>query len=881
LRLGDVTALDPAVSWRPRPDGDLLRVPIGTAADGTPLMLDLKESARGGMGPHGLVVGATGSGKSELLRSLVTALAITHPPGTLALLLADFKGGATFSGLAKLPHVAGTITNLEADLSLVDRFRDALGGELQRRQELLAASGKLTSLHAYADLRRRRPELEPMPHLLVVVDEFSELLGARPDLAELFVTIGRIGRSIGIHLLLATQRLDIGRIRGLESHLSYRICLRTFSEAESREAIGSPEAYHLPSKPGSAFLRADNAGLRRFRSATMSIPCPSPAATPRPVGPLVLPFGPGLAERIWELRRRSQSASGSEAGGLRDQSHPDPTVLDVAIQRIRVGSQNLPAGRPARRVWLDPLPARLTLADLFGRSDCQPGPAGPMAVIGLVDNPERQRQDALCWDFTDGNGNLLIVGAGRSGKTTAICTLLLSLAARFPPAEVQLVCVDLASEKLRPFGALPQVAAVATRDDAEPTRRVFSRLTELLAEREAPGGRHRLGSAAMRIVLIIDGWAGAGDLDAALDEILRRGPAVGLHTVLTVNAPSGLRARLLAGFSGRIELRLADSFDSSIDRQMAKALPATTPGRALVAGRHYAQLALPDLRPAVRDGSSRAFENAGRDERYPIEHAIATIRERWPGPTAPLIRTLPSMVRLDQLEATNRGRRRVAPGLLLGIAEDDLGPVRHDLLGDDPHLLIYGDARAGKTTVLRSLLAQLSAAAAIPADRVLIVDYRGGLTADTMSGAHRIAVGPAASGALCTALAAELTGRMRPAGGRSDSVGPQIYLLVDDYDLVSSGAGNPLNALIPLLPHARDLRFHLIITRRTGGAARAQYEPLLQTLGDLGTPVLLLSGSPAEGRLAHGLTPRPLPPGRALIAARETAPQVIQTPWVP
>ena len=170
------------------------------------------------------------------------------------------------------------ITNLEADLSLVDRFRDALGGELQRRQELLAASGKLTSLHSYADLRRRRPELEPMPHLLVVVDEFSELLSARPDLAELFVTIGRIGRSIGIHLLLATQRLDIGRIRGLESHLSYRICLRTFSEAESREAIGSrtpitsrrspDRRFCGPTMPGCA-----GSGRRR---------CPSPVLRRRP-----------------------------------------------------------------------------------------------------------------------------------------------------------------------------------------------------------------------------------------------------------------------------------------------------------------------------------------------------------------------------------------------------------------------------------------------------------------------------------------------------------------------------------------------------------------------------------------------------------------------
>ena len=166
---------------------------------------------------------------------------------------------------------------------------------------------------------------------------------------------------------------------------------------------------------------------------------------------------------------------------------------------------------------------------------------------------------------------------------------------------------------------------------------------------------------------------------------------------------------MAAGFGGRIELRLADSFDSAIDRQLAKALPATIPGRALVAGRHYAQVALPDLRPAaVRGGSARAAENAGRDEQDAIGHAIATDPRRWPGPAAPLIRTLPPLVRLDELRAAARGRRRAASGLLLGIAEDDLGPVRHDLLGDDPHLLIYGDARAGKTTVLRSLLAQLS-----------------------------------------------------------------------------------------------------------------------------------------------------------------------------
>ncbi len=393
LRFGDVAEIDPAACWRRRPAGDVLRVPIGAAVDGGALMLDLKESAEGGMGPHGLIIGATGSGKSELLRTLVTALTISHPPELLTLLLADFKGGATFSGLARLPHVAGMITNLEADLSLVDRFRDALGGEVQRRQEVLAAAGKLTSLEPYLELRLRRPELEAMPHLLVIVDEFSELLGARPDLADLFVTIGRIGRSMGIHLLLATQRLDTGRIRGLESHLSYRICLRTFSESESREAIGTPDAYHLPAEPGWGYLRAESPEPRLFRGLTVSRPYrpprPVPAAATR-----ILPFGAhnGIAARIAALQENHRPHTSSDRSGARTVSSAvdagssaelrGRTVIEVAVDRLTTLGPLLPQGRQARRVWLDPLPRRLTLASLLRRNECDPNDDDPASSSG-------------------------------------------------------------------------------------------------------------------------------------------------------------------------------------------------------------------------------------------------------------------------------------------------------------------------------------------------------------------------------------------------------------------------------------------------------------------------------------------------------------------
>ncbi|HEY4991658.1 MAG TPA: FtsK/SpoIIIE domain-containing protein, partial [Nakamurella sp.] len=668
VRPGDVAAIDPAVSWRPRAAPDLLRVPIGTGVDGLPVALDLKEAARGGMGPHGLVVGATGSGKSELLRTLVTALAISHPPSALALLVADFKGGATFSGLAALPHLAGMITNLESDVTLIDRFRDALAGELQRRQELFAAAGRLTSLDGYLELRRRRPDLESVPRLLVIVDEFSELLGARPDLADLFVTIGRIGRSIGIHLLLATQRLDTGRIRGLESHLSYRICLRTFSEAESREAIGSPVAYHLPAEPGWAYLRANGPELRRFRAATVSRPYRPPTADLTPSA-LILPFGAdnGVAQRISELHRLRPGAPGARpsppgagvtaaAGG-----RPTRSVLEVAVDRLCGGAGALPDGQPVRRVWVEPLPARLTLGEVVDQdSPRATNPGRLRAVLGLVDVPERQRREVLEWDITDGAGNLLIVGAGRSGKSTAACTVLLSLA-RHPPGDVQLVCVDFGGGTMVPFGGLPHVAAVATRSDPDLTRRVFGRLSSMLVEREELLRRHRIASlegfrraraagsvdprVAGDVVVIIDGWAGIRDaepsFESAVEDILGRGPGVGMHTVLTVTAPAQLRARLAAAFTRRIELRLGDAFDSVIDRHRARALPVDRPGRALVSGRHFAQLALPVV-------SSTGEARPGED---PTETAVSTIRARWAGRAVERIQTLPTHVRLTDLLA--------------------------------------------------------------------------------------------------------------------------------------------------------------------------------------------------------------------------------------
>ncbi len=224
----------------------LLRVPVGRDEVRERGRTGPERSGIVGHGPHGIMVGATGSGKSELLRSITAGLAARHDPGLLNLLLVDFKGGAAFAGLEPLPHVAGLVTNLAEEPDLIARVKAALAGELERRQRLLRDAGDLSSIsqyhHRWARLGARDGEgrpIEPLPYLVVIVDEFGELLEAEPGFTDIFNAIGRMGRSLGVHLLLATQRLDEGRVRALEPHLRYRFALRTFSAAESRSVLGS------------------------------------------------------------------------------------------------------------------------------------------------------------------------------------------------------------------------------------------------------------------------------------------------------------------------------------------------------------------------------------------------------------------------------------------------------------------------------------------------------------------------------------------------------------------------------------------------------------------------------------------------------------------
>ncbi|MCE1180579.1 MAG: type VII secretion protein EccCa [Micrococcales bacterium] len=896
LGLGDVRDYDVQEAWRPRLKRDRLRVPIGVGAQGQAIALDIKESAQQGMGPHGLVIGATGSGKSELLRTLVLALAMTHDPEQLNFILVDFKGGATFAGMADMPHVSAVITNLGQELSLVDRMQDALQGEMNRRQEMLRAAGNFANVSDYEKARAAGADLEPLPALLIVADEFSELLSARPEFVELFVAIGRLGRSLQMHLLLSSQRLEEGRLRGLDSHLSYRIGLRTFSAAESRTVLGVPDAYELPAVPGLGYLKPDQNTMLQFKAAYVSGPPPrgprTRAAVPgSPQQTEVLPFTAAPVERL----RRESGEVVIDEGPVEERA-----VFDIAVARMRG------KGRPAHQVWLPPLDVPDSLDTLLGDLTLDPQlglvsgrwrSAGALTVpVGVVDLPLEQRRDVYTLNLSGAGGHVAIVGGPRSGKSTMARTLLASLALTRTPLEVQFYVMDFGGGSFTPFARLAHVAGVATRSEPDVVKRMFAEVRGIVDRRERYFRTHAIDSIETYrtrrargevddgygdVFLVIDGWgtvrAEFDDLEMQIQELAARALTYGVHLIVTAVRWMEIRTALRDVLGTRAELRLGDPADSEFDRKIAQNVPKGRPGRGIEPGKHHFLAGLPRL-----DGSGEV-DTLGEG----VEHLIDTVNAAWTGPRGPKLRLLPGHLGLADLREL-AGTAYGPHGVLLGINEDDLAPIALDVR-EEPHLYFFGDSDSGKTAVLRTYAAEVQRLYTPAQAQVFLVDYRrtmlGEVPEDYLAG-YFTTEDQAVEGlsGLAQFLRTRLPGPdVTPEQLRQRSwwTGADVFVLVDDYDLVVTSAGSPLMPLVPYLAQAGDVGLHVVLGRRSGGASRAMFEKTLQSLRDLAAPGLLLSGSPDEGTLIGNLKPRPAVPGRAQMLSRDHGRQVIQVAHAP
>jgi S-DNA-T family DNA segregation ATPase FtsK/SpoIIIE len=904
LGVGDIRDFDPERQWKRREGNDRLRVPFGVTPEGVPVTIDIKESAQFGMGPHGLLIGATGSGKSEVLRTLVLALALTHSPEQLNFVLVDFKGGATFAGMSELPHVSAMISNLESELFLVDRMQDALRGEMVRRQEQLRKAGNYANVTDYeADRVAGKHDYAPLPALFLILDEFSELLSAKPDFIDTFVAIGRLGRSMSIHLLLSSQRLEEGKLRGLDSHLSYRIGLRTFSAQESRSVLGVPDAYELPSVPGVGYLKAGTEGMARFRASYVAAPPPARKAARAIIqqagsksAPIqVLPFTSTPQLKLDDSPVEVEPEPTGPVVMPGDERWVDMVEMDIAVEQMRG------KGMPAHQVWLPPLDVPDTFDQLMDDLSVQPGlglvslkwrESGRLRIpIGTMDVPLEQRRDTLVFDLSGAGGHMIVVGGPLTGKSTALRSLVMALSLTHTPQEVQFYILDFGGGTFATFEGGTHIAGIATRDQPDVVNRMIAEIVGIIDDREKyfrsnridSIGMYREGRAAGRyddgygdVFLVVDGWATIRsdfeELEQNLQVLAARALTFGVHFIMASGRWMDFRQNIRDVVGSRFELRLGDTADSEIDRKIAQLVPEGRPGRGLEVGKHHALLALPRA-----DGDPNPGNLA-----QGIQTTLAEIAAARPGESGPKLRLLPTKVDVAEL-------RQLAPdskGIVLGIEESRLGPLIFEPRVES-HLYLFGDAKSGKSTFLRSIVREIAAKYSPKEAQIVAVDLRrsmlGEIPADYLF--SYLTTRDEAStelGNLADFLRQRLpNSTVTPDQLRNRSwwTGAEVWVLVDDYDLVATNSGNPVSVLQPLMAQAQDIGLHIIVARRSGGASRSAYESVLQTMTELGQTGILLSGSPDEGAVIGRHKMVKTNPGRAQVITRDAGRIAAQLAW--
>ncbi|KRE43649.1 FtsK/SpoIIIE domain-containing protein [Knoellia sp. Soil729] len=625
-----------------------------------------------GDGPHVLVGGTTGSGKSELLRTLVTSLALQCSPEDMTFVLIDYKGGSAFGECAELPHTVGLVTNL--DEGLARRALTSLGAEITRREKLLAGSGS----RDYDDHCRRAGGL---PRLVIVIDEFRLLADELPDFVDGVISLAAVGRSLGVHLVLATQRPAGAITADIQANVNLRIAMRLRDASDSTDVIGAADAAHIRAdRPGRGFARGGDGELVEFQAARVGSGL-DPATT-----------------RVTVLDALGHpTARSSCSGGPRPPADPadgdgDPATQGLAVlASVARQAASLVGARAPHRPWLPPLP------ELVER------PVLGMSTVGLLDLPAEQRQNELAHDGH--HGHWLVVGGPRSGRTSALRTILASHVAQ-PETPTHVYVVDTSGE-LAGLAALPHVGAVVRADDIS---RVVRLLEHLRARTEH--GTSSATSSPAPVLLLVDGWErleSDGELlvgglrDELLD--LLRASDTGLRAVVTGDR-SALSSRLSTVCSETFLLPLADPADATYAGLSRRDLPSSNaPGRALrLRDRLEVQFALRDpLAEAAPLPPGAALPAALPELPEVVEHS--------------------RLLRQDADGAPRRGLPDASDHTLpLGLDADSGVVAALDPATHGRRILVAGHARSGRSMTL----AAIGRSAVLGGLPVAVVEGRGG-----------------------------------------------------------------------------------------------------------------------------------------------------------
>jgi len=771
-----------------------LAVPLGLRGKDDIVSLNLHEKAHG---PHGLVAGTTGSGKSEIVQSYILSLAVNFHPHEVGFLLIDYKGGGMANLFSDLPHLLGTITNLDGSESM--RALVSIKSELAQRQRIFNEHN-VNNINQYTKLFKSGEATQPMPHLFIISDEFAELKKEQPDFMSELVSAARIGRSLGVHLILATQKPSGVVDDQIWSNSKFKLALKVANESDSNEVLKTPDAARI-TQPGRAYLQVGNNEIYElFQSAWSGAPY-SEEVVER-----------GFDSRVYLINQLGQGELLNEDLSEVDKFEESKlTELDVVVNHIHELYRGLNA-TVVDKPWLPPLEHKLITRSIVLGNDVGKLTMQDLNVpIGMVDIPEEQSQVEYAHDFLD-DGNLAIFGASGFGKSTVLMTTALTLASKNSPQLLNYFIMDYGNSALAQLRGLPHTADYLGFDDSEKLDKLEKLLTEELKQR-----KHLFASANAlnfrmyndvaekklpAMLIFIDNYDVVREVSTELEEFLvkltRDGVGVGIYTVITASRSNSVRYSVLGNFKNKIAQFMFDEGDiSAVVGRSAYKLPEVR-GRALVKLKdvHVAQCYLPV-----------EYEN---DISYAklVGEAVDEISSKNSAPRAMGVRIVPDVVAYGDLVPYVNPDDRQA---VLGFDTESTEPTGMDL--SISCQLVVGNPASGKTNVLRLLLRQFEGLS------IFIADSRAGDLHEYENSPGVVYMGTESQlDEFHTRLTDEIQRRedsLAESGMRARDFAasqPPTIMLIDDGDNFVELCRNRTSDMELLISKAKDLGISIIIT---------------------------------------------------------------------
>lgn len=910
LGISDPRELDVDRLWgesRGRGDHKWAMMPVGVKQGGELQQIILRAKDFGGFGFHSVVIGTSGSGKSEYFLSLCTGIALTHSPETFIVIFVDMKFESAAQDLQGFPHVAGSLSNLgKDDRHLAERMRKAVNGEIARRYRLFNQAGARDA-NEYEEMRLAGRDLEPVPILLVIIDEYLELFIHHPEWIDLVIHIGQEGRGCNVFFTLGGQRLDLSSLSKVKSNIAFRVALRAETAEDSRDVIGSDAALHLPSKEnGYALLKVGPRDLEQFRCFYVSAPFVVPKRAVNVNKTVAMSFSQPRS-LTWAYQPLSEADS--EALAVADEpEEPDEflfhsdgfrkkKLVDVIRESLMAHS-----ARPPHQIWLPPLEVSEPMDALVASWRRKPwyvdygDNPGLVFPVGVVDIPEDHAQRVHAIDAE--MDNIMVVATAQRGKSTTLMSLITSAALMYRPERITFFCIGAS---LYPVEDLPHVASVVSQTDKEGVSRTVASIEGLILAREAAFKQYQIDISEFRerrfgtereggtdpndkfgdVFLVVDNFSDLYDKDSAMGDrvvsIARQGLSYGVHVATTATAwLVGQKQALVNVSNARIQLRLSNPDETQmgegLERRKAARNTLDRPGFGVTREGHEVLIGVPEITSAA-------------GERIPTRQLGRVIAEVTGVGRLEKLARLPEQIQLAQIVAAFAETDVAADpfNIPFAIGESALQPT-YLPTRTVPSMLVLGRQLCGKTTTLAAFGQAVMSRFSPEQAQITIIDPKTSLIGK-IRGPHVRAYAYTADDidAVIEELAAMMRDRLPPSGlsqeellSRSTWEGPHHFLLIDDeQELRPHGAIGKAAASAPLwglIERSREIGLHVIASRLPGNWAGVSItNPFLQKMTSSRAPTLFMDNDPATVKVFARVSAQQLPPGRGLLVTTDGA----------